>query len=168
MNIMEHDVVKDFEVSLFTEQFFFNNKQQEYRINRAWNIDKTKKENQFEYLMAFDSALCLFRAMFLERSSKNYTYQNYFIKIEKQEVATAIDDYLNSPFDCTGTSIRNVLKFIADKFVCHVDSITSINLGMANAWMSSLGNPFFENNLINIVTKLNRIMLSEEGTIADS
>ena len=39
---------------------------------------------------------------------------------------------------------------------------------MANAWMSSLGNPFFENNLINIVTKLNRIMLSEEESIADS
>lgn len=159
---MEHNVVKDFEESLFTEQFFFNNKQLEYRINRAWSIDKTKKENQFEYLMAFDSALCLFRAMFLERSSKNYTYQNYFTKKGKQEVAIAIDNYLNSSFDCTGTSIRNVLKFIADKFVCHVDSITNINLGMANAWMSSLGNPSFENNLINIVAKLNRIMLSGE------
>ena len=159
---MAHNVIEDFEESLFIEQFFFNNKQLEYRINRAWNIDKTKNENQFEYLMAFDSALCLFRAMFLERSSKNYTYQNYFTKIEKQDVAIAIDNYLNSPFDCTGTSIRNVLKYIADKYVCHVDSITGINLGMANAWMSSLSNPFFENNLINIVAELNRIMLSEE------
>lgn len=159
---MEHEIIQNFEDSLFIEQFFFNNQQLEYRINRAWNIDRTKKENQSECLMAFDSALCLFRAMFLERSPKNYTYQNYFIKIGKQNIAEKIDEYLNSPFDCTGTSIRNVLKFIADKFVCHVDSITNVNQGMANAWMSSLGNPYFENNLINIVAKLNSIISEKE------
>ena len=42
--------------TLFLDQFFFNQEQLVYRINRAWNIDRTVKENQSEYLMAFDSA----------------------------------------------------------------------------------------------------------------
>ena len=148
--------------TLFMDQFFFNQEQLVYRIKRAWNIDRTIKENQSEYLMAFDSALCLFRAMFLERLSKNYTYQNYFQKIGKPEIAENINKYLDSPFDSTGTSIRQVLKFIADKFVCHVDCITNKDLGMANAWMASLGNPYFDNNLLVIVESLNTIISNKE------
>lgn len=143
---------------LFLDQFFFNQEQLVYRINRAWNIDRTVKENQSEYLMAFDSALCLFRAMFLEKLPNNYTYQNYFQKTGKPEIAENINNYLDGPFDCTGKSIRQVLKFIADKFVCHVDSITNTDLGLANAWMASLGNPYFENNLLAIVENLNKII----------
>ena len=148
--------------TLFMDQFFFNQEQLLYRIKRAWNIDRTVKENQSEYLMVFDSALCLFRAMFLEKLSKNYTYQNYFQKIGKPEIAENINKYLDGPFDCTGNSIRQVLKFIADKFVCHVDSITNKDLGMANAWMASLGNPYFDNNLLAIVENLNAIISNKE------
>lgn len=159
---MCEDLMKD---TLFVEQFLFNNQQLEYRVNRAWNIDRTKKENQSEYLMAFDSALCLFRAMFLEKKANNYTYQNYFNKIvQRPEIAEKINIYLDSPFDYTGKSIRLVLKFLADKFVCHVDSITTIDLGLANALMASLGNPYFENNLINIISKLNEIISGKERT----
>ena len=57
-------------------------------------------------------------------------------------------------FSWTDKSIRVTLKFIADKFVCHIDPIDTEDLGFANFYMSHLGNPYVENNLESIMHQL--------------
>lgn len=149
------------EVSKFIEQFSFNLEMLNYRINKAIEIDTMVKENHYEFLMTFDSAMVLFRAMFLESENLkgNYTFQNFCRMIGKPDVAQKIDDYLRTKFvDWREKSIRDVLKFLADKFVCHVDDITFEDLGMANFYMSSLKNPYGKNNLATIYYNLASII----------
>jgi len=143
----------------FAEQIAFNIEQLEYRYERLSGVDTTKKENQSEYLMLFDSLLSLFRALFLERGTKPYSIQNFYREKGQNDVAQKIDDYLDSQmFSWSDKSIRDVLKFIADKFVCHVDPILYEDLGWANFYMSSLMNPCIKNNLKDIMNTIFQIM----------
>ena len=113
-----------------------------------------------EYLLVFDSAIVLFRAMFLESGKKNYTFQNNYRLNGRQDVADAIDAYLDSGFDdWSGLTIRKVLKTIADKYVCHIDSVDHTELAFANALMSRLSNDVEPNNFQNIVRRLNTIIM---------
>lgn len=143
----------------FMQQFSFNIDLLNYRMSRLWEIDTTIKENQQEYLMVFDATLALFRAMFLEKRNDNYTFQNYFRKTGREEVAIKIDTFLDTPFaSYMNVSIRTVLKFIADKFVCHVDNVENSDIGLCNAYMSNLSNPYFDNNFKHITSELNKII----------
>jgi hypothetical protein len=143
----------------FAEQIAFNIEQLNYRYKRLSQIDTTNKENQNEYLMLFDSFLALFRALFLEKGAKQYTVQNYYKEIGNDDVATKIDDFLNSKmFTHREESIKEVLKFIADKFVCHIDPIKLCDLGNANYFMSHLSNPYTYNNLKDIMHTISEIM----------
>lgn len=143
----------------FAEQVVFNIEQLDYRYIRLSQIDKTKKENQSEYLMLFDSFIVLFRALFLEKGPKQYTVQNYYRAIGEDDIANKIDDFLDSKmFSHRDESIREILKFIADKFVCHMDPITRIDLGNANFYMSHLGNPYVDNNLNDIMCTIFEII----------
>lgn len=143
----------------FAEQITFNIEQLNYRFARLSEIDTTQKENQKEYLMIFDSFLALFRALFLERGAKQYTVQNYYRAKGEDDKAQKIDDFLDSKFfSWSDKPIREVLKFIADKFVCHIDPISRDDLGLANFYMSNLGNPYLGNNLQNIMKNLSQII----------
>lgn len=148
----------------FIKQFTFNIDMLNYRLNRMWEIDTMQKDNQQEYLMVFDATIVLFRAMFLENGShkKNYTFQNFFRLTGRDEVAGQIDSFLNSPFTSyCDKSIRDVLKFIADKFVCHVDCVEDTDLGLCNVWMGNLSNPYFANNFRHIMDSIEKIINSE-------
>lgn len=143
----------------FAQQIAFNMEQLEYRFARLSAIDLTKRENQKDYLMLFDSFLALFRALFLEKGNKPYSIQNYYIAKGQAEIAKDIDDYLDGKmFSWKDKSIREVLKFLSDKFVCHIDPITREDLGLANFYMSHLGNPYVDNNLQDIMKKIYQIM----------
>ena len=147
----------------FAEQVAFNLEQLNYRYARLSEIDTTRKENQKEYLMLFDSFLALFRALFLEKGAKQYSVQNYYRAKGEGDKAQKIDDFLDSKiFLWSDKSIREVLKFIADKFICHVDPISNEDLGLANYYMSHLGNPYVENNLQSIMNTIFQIMNNEK------
>ena len=142
----------------FAEQVAFNLEQLNYRYARLSEIDTTRKENQKEYLMLFDSFLALFRALFLEKGAKQYSVQNYYQAKGEGDKAQEIDDFLdNKIFSWSDKSIREVLKFLADKFICHVDPISNDDLGLANSYMSHLGNPYVDNNLQQIMESISRI-----------
>ena len=142
----------------FAEQVAFNLEQLNYRYARLSEIDTTKKENQKEYLMLFDSFLALFRALFLEKGTKQYSVQNYYRAKGEDDKAQEIDDFLDSKiFIWSDKPIREVLKFIADKFICQVDPISNDDLGLANFYMSHLGNPYVDNNLQQIMESISRI-----------
>lgn len=145
----------------FHKQFIFNIDMLNYRISRLQKIDTIDRGNQAEYLMVFDATLTLFRAMLLERQKENYTFQNYFRKTNRKDIADQIDAFLDLPFaSYMDKSIRDVLKFIADKFICHVDKVEKSDIGLCNAWMSNLSNPYFDNNFKHIVNTLNGIINS--------
>ena len=156
---MEEEVFKSLYERPFAEQIAFNIEQLEYRFARLSGIDMTKKENQKEYLMLFDSFLALFRALLLEKNEKSYSLQNFYRAKGQDKIAQEIDDYLDSKmFSWSNISIRTILKFIADKFVCHIDPISRDDLGLANSYMSHLGNPYEENNLREIMKTITQIM----------
>ena len=156
---MEEEVYKSLYERPFAQQIVFNIEQLDYRFARLSAIDLTKREKQKEYLMLFDSFLALFRALFLEKGNKQYSIQNYYRVKGQAEIAKEIDDYLDGKmFSWTDKSIREVLKFLADKFVCHIDPISRDDLGFANFYMSHLGNPYVDNNLQTIMRHISQIM----------
>lgn len=143
----------------FSEQMIFNIEQFNYRMTRLAAINTFDASNQAEYLMAFDAAIVQFRSLFLEKGKDNYTIQNYYRLTGRDNAAEAIDEFLDSDIDSwSGLSIRKLLKTIADKFICHIDSIDYTTLGNVNAYMAKLSNPSFENNFKNIVVELNEII----------
>ena len=143
----------------FAEQIAFNIEQLNYRYKRLSQIDTTNKENQNEYLMLFDSFLALFRALFLEKGTRQYSVQNYYREKGDTNIADEIDNFLDSKiFSWSDKSIREVLKFIADKFICHIDPIERDDLAYANFIMSHLGNPYTDNNLKAIMDTISQIM----------
>ena len=147
--------------SPFCEQFAFNIQMYEYRLKRVLSIDTTLKENQMEYLMVFDAFIALFRSLFLEGFKNCYTMQNYFTALDRKDIADKIDAFLDGPFnEYSSETIRRALKFLADKFVCHLDPITTEDLGLANAYMSALKNPYVRVNLKYITDELDTIMNS--------
>ena len=145
--------------TLLGEQFAFNMQMYEYRRKRVLFIDTTKKENQMEYLMTFDAFIVLFRSLFLEKSEGCYTAQNYFSALGRDDIACRINAFLDRPFNqYSDLTIRKVLKFLADKFVCHLDPIAPEDLASANSLMATLGNPYVEVNLQYICSELDKIM----------
>lgn len=145
----------------FAEQVAFNLEQLNYRYFRLSQIDTTNKENQKEYLMLFDSFLAL--ALSLEKGAKQYTVQNYYRMKGEVDIAHNIDEFLDSKmFSWSDKSIREVLKFIADKFICHIDPIERDDLAYANFCMSHLGNPHVSNNLKDIMHTIFEIIKKKE------
>lgn len=143
----------------FSEQLIFNIEQFNYRMTRLASINTFDASNQAEYLMVFDAAMVLFRSLFLEKGKNNYTIQNYYRLTGREDAADAIDGFLDSDIDSwSGLSIRKLLKTIADKFICHIDSVDYTTLGNVNAYMAKLSNPGFDNNFQNIVERLNEII----------
>lgn len=109
--------------------------------------------------MRFDSFLVLFRALFLEKGTEQYSVQNYFREKGEDNIAQEIDDYLDRDmFLWADKSIRNTLKFLADKFVCHIDPIEREDLAFANYCMTHLGNPYVDNNLQQIMESISDII----------
>ena len=88
-----------------------------------------KPEMTIEFGTYLDIILVQLRAMFIESSSysKNYTSQILMRKLNENGIANEIDAYLDSEFNDT-ISIRNALKLVADKFICHNDNFEGSNL----------------------------------------
>lgn len=153
---------KSVERAFFSERLAFSLDLLNYKLSCLYNIDSSDEKRQLEYLAAFDSVITHLRAILLEGHGKNHTVQNYFIQIGKQNVAQKIDEYLNLPFDAQESqSIKKALKFISDKFVCHFDKITRVELGNANYIMSVLSSPYSFRNLNKIVDELTKIIKEE-------
>lgn len=161
---MIEDKYKSLYARPFAQQVVFNIEQLNYRFAKLSKLDSTKKENHNEYLMVFDSFLVLFRAMFLENGRKQYSIQNFYREKGQEEVANEIDNYLDSKmFSWKEVSIRDVLKFIADKYICHIDPIEYEDLALANFYMSILSNPYADSNLKTIIEHIFMIINKSES-----
>lgn len=155
-----------FKYPLLAEQVVLNLDHLNYRYNKLREINTLDPSNKEEFLMTFDSFLVLFRAFFLENGDVQYTIQHYLRAKGDSETADKINAFLDQPvFEWSDLPIRKMLKFIADKFVCHADPISTEDLGFANAYMSHLMNPYFNNNLQTILEGLNKILESSKRVI---
>ena len=144
----------------FAEMLSFNIDQLNYRYAILQSIEANDLQRKQEYLMVFDSFLVLFRALFLENGNKQYSVQNYFIEKGQPEKAQAINDFLDTivfEWRCDLT-IRKMLKFIADKFICHTDPISKDDLAQSNFYMSHMSNPFTKINMQVIMDNLNALI----------
>lgn len=150
------------------EHFFFNIKMLEYRINRLLIIDASDIKNKQEFQMVLDATLVLFRGLFLESPhlTKNLTFQNFFRCYGGSQYADKLDAFLDAPFaqwmtDSYGDkvgSIRSVLKFLTDKFVCHMDKVNVCDIALCNTIINFLINPAFENNIKHIAESIDKIV----------
>lgn len=145
--------------SPFASRFEYNIDMLDYRLKKLMSIDTFNKDNMQEFQLTFDAAMVLFRSIFLENRKDNYTMQNYFRLTGREDTAEQLDALFNRPFvSYMDKSIRDVFKFIIDKFVCHQDNVTLEDIGLCNAWMADLNNPYFENNLRHIVNEISNII----------
>lgn len=162
-NEHENEHEEFFKFPLLAEQVAINIDHLNYRYSRLSAIDVTDSSNKEEFFMAFDAFLVLFRALFLENGDTQYTIQHYYRAKADDDTADKINAFLDQPvFEWSELSIRKMLKFIADKFVCHADPISTEDLGFANAYTAHLMNPYVKNNLQTILEGLNKILDSSK------
>ena len=80
----------------------------------------------------FDIIIVQLRAMCIESPNfkKNYTAQNPLRLMQRNDLATKIDDMLAEQFFSymDNCDIRKALKIMADKYICHYDSFEDDDL----------------------------------------
>lgn len=129
-----------------------------HRLNKIQEFDPTDKSTFYDFLTYFDAILVQFRALLLENGNKQYTLQNYFIKQGKEEKAIQLNNYLDEPFseydkdikdsgDKNYRTIRKVIKYLTDKYICHYDKIATDCVGSDTYLNSELTNPNGKRNI---------------------
>lgn len=134
------------------EVYLFNLDLLKYRLDKLSKIDVSDKNNKFEFFTYFDALIVQIRAMFLEKESKNFTFQSFLNTINRSDLVEKVETFFEEPFDGMDLqnrndgleyrSIKKVIKFITDKFVCHNDATSLIDQGNQNYFVSALTNPY--------------------------
>lgn len=164
----ERNYCDDFqEVQVFLIRFLKNYQLLVDRYNRFKELgnvfigerDEKRIIDRFTY---FDMIIVQLRAMCIENKKSNYTLQNLLTKTGNDNLAKRIEEMLDRPFvggveysasDNSKTiplTIRNALKIVADKFVCHYDGLAdnySLYSGLTLYIEVELGNPHAQINL---------------------
>lgn len=167
----KEEMVKDYEFMIFLETFGFNMDLLNYKLNQ---FEKVNAYNKLEYYSLFDSIIVQIRAILLEKKKSNFTVQSFFRYQERDDVAEAIDNYLDQPFNAADLesmnegsteywTIRSALKFIADKFICHYDKVTLIDKGNADYICAELNNPYSNRYLKTILSDLISLCKKQES-----
>lgn len=73
--------------------------------------------------------------------------------MQRDDLAEKIDNMLAEEFlpGAIGFDIRKALKLLADKFICHYDSIDKEELALAGIIEAQLKNPYADHNLAYIM-----------------
>lgn len=87
----------------------------------------SSREDYVEWMTYFEMIIVQLRALCCERKKclKNFTIQGLLYRIGESEDANALDRFLDETvvgeLKNERLSLRNAIKLIADKFVCHYD-----------------------------------------------
>lgn len=158
---MDNSIEEDYETmenyNRFFDMFNFNLNMLLKRLLKIRKISPLDPNNKVEWFTYFDCIITQLREMFIEneRYKNNYTYQNFLTLYGKNDIVTKINSFLETPFfdesilDSNGEvlSIKNAIKFIADKFICHYENTSLEELDRQELISSTLSN--ISNNSIN-------------------
>lgn len=165
-NIKQDDLESDLEKASYFERMIKNLNSTIFRINYLRKLNQS--DNKELWFAMYDSVLVQIRAFLCEndKNKKNYTIQNTLKKMGSNEKVEAINNYLESPLkgdyfksgNNSGNSkvitIRDGLKFVTDKFVCHFDSCYDDFEFMAREKMIQDTFTNFENDSVNNLSKI--------------
>ncbi len=156
---IDEDLLLDPEFGLYLEQFEFNVDMLNYRLQQFSKLDYTNADpNNHQYcLMVTDALLVCIRAMLLDKGNYQYSFINFFKKCGDDARVQMINDYLDQKIPIYG-SVRESLKFVTDKYICHVDSVGVVGLATANTIMAQLKMPSMDVNMENIIDNLTSII----------
>ena len=125
-------------------------------INNKYNVDFIDSVTYFDMIIVQLRAMCI-EARYRD---KNYTAQNLLKLIGKSEQADTIDAMLNEPFPLSlenEITIRDSLKLLADKIICHYDNFDGkkdLDWCFAQIVETQLKNPYRKVNLDYIMKTL--------------
>ena len=124
------------------------------RYKRFKEIDDIRNAD-IDVITYLDIIIVQLRAMCIEspKLKRNYTAQNLLRLMKRDDLAQKIDDMLAEQFfsyrdDC---DIREALKILADKYICHYDAIEDDGIGWAEIIEKQLRSPYDEHNLAYIM-----------------
>ena len=134
------------------ETFSFNIKLLRYRLDKLSEFNGMDPSVKFEIFTYFDAAMVQIRAMFLERGTKNFSFQAFLKSVGRTDLVTKIEAFFDEPFDLLGHeaknegkkyhSVRDVIKFITDKFICHNDVTDIWDQSLQDIYFKALTNPY--------------------------
>lgn len=118
------------------------------KLSKLNGLDHSIKYDLFTY---FDAAIVQIRAMLLERRTQNFTFQSFLKSINRPDLVEKIEVFFDEPFDLLGYeakevggeyhSVRDVMKFITDKFICHNDVTDIMDQSFQDIYVRALTNP---------------------------
>lgn len=125
------------------------------RYKEIYRIDNT----DIDQITYFDMIIVQLRAMCIESPGlkDNFTVQNLFHRLGKEELVEKIDNMLDESLIGDGDfTIRKSLKTVADKLVCHYDyfDIRDGLLAISETIEANLQNPYVNENLDHIMNVL--------------
>ena len=171
------DIEEIMKTNRLFDVYSFNLDLLKYRIGRIEEIDTFDNNNKFEFFTYFDAAIVQIRAMFLEKGSKNFTFQSFLRAINRPDLVEKVEDFFDEPFDemdfqskddgAEYRSIRKVIKFITDKFVCHNDETTAIDQGNQNYFVAALSNKHNQRYLPRLLEDLFSIFETVEEEVKE-
>ena len=113
-------------------------------VNNINNLD-------IDVITYLDTLIVQLRAICIENEklAKNYTIQNLLRHVKRDDLAKKIDDMLAEPFFShrDDYDIRKALKTLADKYICHYDSIDIYDKTASQMIENNLRSPYEPHNL---------------------
>ena len=124
------------------------------RYERFTEINEISNRD-IDVITFLDIIVVQLRALCIEspRLNHNYTAQNLLRIMQRDDLAEKIDNMLSEEFlpGAIDFDIRKALKLLADKFICHYDSIDKEELALAGIIEAQLKNPYTDHNLAYIM-----------------
>lgn len=154
------------ELMLYQDKFMKNFYLLLRRYKRFKEVDK-QGNRDIDVVTYFDIIMVQIRALLIENPvyKKNYTAQIFLKNFKRQELSKKIDDMLETQFfeeemfiiktknggkEKIPLTIKEVIKILTDKFICHYDSLEGnciCDLADADFYMNRFRDPWFKNNL---------------------
>lgn len=125
INVEERNVDELVSLAEFIEHFNIHYKLLLRRYARFKEIDSVYNTD-IDLITYLDMIIVQLRAMCIESANlrNNYTAQILLRKVGEDQMAEKLDAMLGEAFleDIMDLSIRNAIKFLADRFICHYDN----------------------------------------------
>lgn len=112
-------------------------------VQRYDRFNKISLQDTLDWFTYFDIIIVQLRALCVEnaRYSTNHTLQVTLRKLGREDLGDRIDNFLESTLIWDETPLKEAIKFIADKFICHYDDVDLGDRALEHSLRGALSNP---------------------------